>query len=399
MRDSLNRLVLTGWSGAQAIVGPGAYHVGNWPAKQVEDPIEALLRAGWDNYSMAEGLRLRARVLAGRLVDPFCRPAAPFRPLRLRLRSPDLHGSFGPPVLPWRRGCGRCGLLSQRTCVRRMTSFLDARHDGCPFNSIPRLRATRIARSRPACGCSPRVPSPPTLVVTDSRHPVQSTGRRARDRAGPARAHRGGAGGPVCPTTPAVRQRLVQQRLRDGGQALQRRIGNAYQSVIADAWGLGIAPVPLRGGRSPLRRLWRARRARALARIEAHRRPAMNRPASAHSPGPPAIASMLLSAAIELRAEHSDHRVFNSVARLPGIPRRWYLLLAVLRGRAARFAISVKVRHYVPDAVVSSYSNTGENPWVEVRDEHAEFHGARRAAMAPPITTTKTTSPSSRTPT
>lgn len=28
---------------------------------------------------------------------------------------------------------------------------------------------------------------------------------------------------------------------------------------------------------------------------------------------------------------------------------------------------SVKVRHYIPDGVVSSYSNTGENPWVEVR--------------------------------
>ena len=28
---------------------------------------------------------------------------------------------------------------------------------------------------------------------------------------------------------------------------------------------------------------------------------------------------------------------------------------------------SVKVRHYVPDAVVSSYSNTGEDPWTEVR--------------------------------
>ncbi|WP_211460877.1 TIGR03756 family integrating conjugative element protein [Collimonas silvisoli] len=28
---------------------------------------------------------------------------------------------------------------------------------------------------------------------------------------------------------------------------------------------------------------------------------------------------------------------------------------------------SVKVRHYVPDAVVSSYSNTGQSPWVEVR--------------------------------
>jgi integrating conjugative element protein (TIGR03756 family) len=29
---------------------------------------------------------------------------------------------------------------------------------------------------------------------------------------------------------------------------------------------------------------------------------------------------------------------------------------------------STKVRHYIPDAVVSSYSNTGENPWMEVRD-------------------------------
>ncbi|MEN1398748.1 TIGR03756 family integrating conjugative element protein [Pseudomonas aeruginosa] len=28
---------------------------------------------------------------------------------------------------------------------------------------------------------------------------------------------------------------------------------------------------------------------------------------------------------------------------------------------------SVKVRHYIPDAVVSSYSNTGENPWIEMR--------------------------------
>ena len=27
---------------------------------------------------------------------------------------------------------------------------------------------------------------------------------------------------------------------------------------------------------------------------------------------------------------------------------------------------SVKVRHYIPDAVVSSYSNTGRNPWAEV---------------------------------
>ncbi|WP_425528502.1 TIGR03756 family integrating conjugative element protein [Xanthomonas oryzae] len=38
---------------------------------------------------------------------------------------------------------------------------------------------------------------------------------------------------------------------------------------------------------------------------------------------------------------------------------------------------SVKVRHYVPDAVVSSYSNTGENPWTEVR------------AMSPPNPTSR----------
>lgn len=36
---------------------------------------------------------------------------------------------------------------------------------------------------------------------------------------------------------------------------------------------------------------------------------------------------------------------------------------------------SAKIEHYVPDAVVSSYSNTGENPWVDV------------AALSPPNST------------
>ncbi len=35
--------------------------------------------------------------------------------------------------------------------------------------------------------------------------------------------------------------------------------------------------------------------------------------------------------------------------------------------RGCSIRTSVKVRHYVPDAVVSAYANTGENPWVEVR--------------------------------
>lgn len=31
------------------------------------------------------------------------------------------------------------------------------------------------------------------------------------------------------------------------------------------------------------------------------------------------------------------------------------------------FDYSIKVKHYIPDAVVSSYKNTGENPWTDVR--------------------------------
>lgn len=42
-----------------------------------------------------------------------------------------------------------------------------------------------------------------------------------------------------------------------------------------------------------------------------------------------------------------------------------YWLLCTITGCSVE--TSIKVRHYVPDAVVSSYSNTGENPWTEVR--------------------------------
>jgi len=54
---------------------------------------------------------------------------------------------------------------------------------------------------------------------------------------------------------------------------------------------------------------------------------------------------------------------------------------------------SVKVRHYVPDAVVSSYSNTGENPWIEVR-----AMSTPNPTMAPPTKTTKTIFQNSRMP-
>jgi hypothetical protein len=75
VRDALNRLVLTGqawgagirWSEAITSADEAAA-----VAKRVDDLCgEACDEAGWDNYSTAEGLRRRARVLAGRLVDPF----------------------------------------------------------------------------------------------------------------------------------------------------------------------------------------------------------------------------------------------------------------------------------------------------------------------------------------
>jgi len=42
-----------------------------------------------------------------------------------------------------------------------------------------------------------------------------------------------------------------------------------------------------------------------------------------------------------------------------------YWLLCTTFGCSVK--TSTKVRHYIPDAVVSSYSNTGQNPWIEVR--------------------------------
>ena len=80
------------------------------------------------------------------------------------------------------------------------------------------------------------------LVVTDSGHPVQSlAGVRVIELDLPTRIEAGLAA--ALPADPGQAAALVQQRLRDGGQELQRRLGRAYQGV-AEAWGLGIAKLP-----------------------------------------------------------------------------------------------------------------------------------------------------------
>lgn len=127
-----------------------------------------------------------------------------------------------------------------------------------PFlKPIPRLRCTRIACAGGLLLCllGQDASAADVLVVTDSRHPVQSaSGARVIELDLPERIEAELAAG--LPADPGRAAALVQQRLRDGSQALQRRIGSAYQGV-ADAWGLGLAKVPA-GGRSPLRGLRRA---------------------------------------------------------------------------------------------------------------------------------------------
>ena len=80
------------------------------------------------------------------------------------------------------------------------------------------------------------------LVITDSGHPVQvAAGTRVIELDLPARIEAELAAG--LPTDPTQAAAIVQQRLREGGQDLQRRIGRAYQDVT-QAWGLGITKVP-----------------------------------------------------------------------------------------------------------------------------------------------------------
>ena len=80
------------------------------------------------------------------------------------------------------------------------------------------------------------------LVITDGGHPVQvAAGTRVIELDLPARIEAELAAG--LPTDPTQAAAIVQQRLREGGQDLQRRLGRAYQDVT-QAWGLGITKVP-----------------------------------------------------------------------------------------------------------------------------------------------------------
>lgn len=80
------------------------------------------------------------------------------------------------------------------------------------------------------------------------------------------------------------------------------------------------------------------------------------------------IATILLTAASSSFALNTAAIVSSTLSphcleyRVAGI---CYWLYCSYGGCSVR--TSIKVRHFIPDAVVSSYSNTGENPWIEVQ--------------------------------
>ena len=80
------------------------------------------------------------------------------------------------------------------------------------------------------------------LVVTDSRHPVQTAGGAwliELDQPARLAAELGSA----LPADPSRSAALVQQRLNSGGDELQQRLGAAYQGVV-DAWSRGVTSIP-----------------------------------------------------------------------------------------------------------------------------------------------------------
>ena len=114
----------------------------------------------------------------------------------------------------------------------------------CPNFSAASRRplAARLTAGLCAVMLVPMVGAAEVLVVTDSRHPVQApAGVRVIELDQAARIEFELAAN--LPADPQQAAALIRQRLHDGGEALQRRIGRAYQNV-ADAWGLGIAKIP-----------------------------------------------------------------------------------------------------------------------------------------------------------
>ncbi|QHF44047.1 integrating conjugative element protein [Pseudomonas sp. S35] len=118
---------------------------------------------------------------------------------------------------------------------------------------------------------SPATLAADVLVITDSRHPVRAMGGEQLielDEAPRIEAELSAA----LPADPEQATAIAKRRMDQGGVDLQRRIALAYQGVT-DAWSLGITTIPAVVVDRRYVVYGEPDVARAVARIEQHRRP------------------------------------------------------------------------------------------------------------------------------
>lgn len=138
--------------------------------------------------------------------------------------------------------------------------------------SAPSWRALGLAVVLPvSLGVfSPATFAADVLVITDSRHPVKTMGGERLIELDEAYGIEAELSAEL-PAEPEQATALVKRRLNSGGADLQRRIASAYQGV-ADAWSLGITSIPAVVVDQRYVVYGEPDVARAVARIEQHRR-------------------------------------------------------------------------------------------------------------------------------
>ncbi|KWT88519.1 protein of unknown function DUF1525 [Variovorax sp. WDL1] len=117
---------------------------------------------------------------------------------------------------------------------------------------------------------SPATFAADVVVVTDIHHPVKTMGGERLielDEAPQIEAELSAN----LPTDPDQATAVVKRRLSTGGADLQRRIASAYQGVT-DAWSLGITSIPAVVVDQRYVVYGEPDVARAVARVEQHRR-------------------------------------------------------------------------------------------------------------------------------
>nr|WP_245881076.1 TIGR03757 family integrating conjugative element protein [Thauera aromatica] len=126
-----------------------------------------------------------------------------------------------------------------------------------------------LATSATAAIFSASVSAAEIWVITDQAHPVAGDADRRILLDAPAQIEAELAAG--LPPDPGRAAAVVQQRLKQGGTDLQRRLGTAYQGV-ADAWRLGITNIPAVVVDRSYVVYGETNVARAVARVEQYRR-------------------------------------------------------------------------------------------------------------------------------